>query len=645
MRRVVLDEIFPLSSSFGIWLLCLPLLFHPAQAQDICTIPTPLPASQKPNFMSCLSTIQNMSLDCRSKSGYFYDMNAGILTFIGCEAMCGQGIGLWEWKDTFNRLWLLVLPTVVLIAHLAFPPLGWHNYVVVTFHAVGNPVGSLRSLLTRCNKHRQLRCAAKKIFPQELQLSEAVATVFAAYEELGWHDVSTHFKEWVPENLGLEEKLIITRASRQLSSPRLSSTLSASVAIVTLVGTLAAAILRTIQQIDENNTRVYIDTAHTIAVVCILFISIPQVWFSARLGTFTTESDAIYIINTMNNSLTVRANGHAIFPPIEQLASCPSQPSTRDPWLSGQLRTRLELWLSRHGLSWLEEFFTHCTLPHDNPESRIFHQNSQERSSQLSINPSWRPCPHFDTDGKHHYKLLLLSVLWVISGAFLPAIFLSATNHADTRKIAIGCRSMTWSIIMGTWLLSFVSDSVIRWLICRRYTRPDLIDKIALIWRWTVYKDAFVTFVVVVLILVVEVGTYNSCWCRVSFSHPAIVNIMPYSPSQWKTAQTLWIGLPSAGLVVNFSLIMCVELHWKEWNGKYPRLSREGGSPLCKNRKETEKELDELNMLEGRLHREREGSEVVELQQSGQESNHGEDTEPQSFLLSILSLTVHTERD
>jgi hypothetical protein len=500
-------------------------------------------------------------------------------------------------------------------------------------------MGSLRSLLTRFKKHRQLRCAAEKEFPREPQFSELVATVFAAYEELGWHDASVHFKTWVPENLGLEEKLIITRASRQLSSTRLSSTFSASVAIVTLVGTLAAAILRTIEQIDENNTRVYIDTAHTIAVVCLLFISIPQVWFSARLGTFTTESDAIYTINTMNDALT-GDNGRPVFPPIAQNASCPSQPSIHDPWLSGRRPTRLWLWLSSHGLSWFKELFSHCSLPHEITESRPFRQDWQEKPSRLSINPSWRPCPHLDRDGKHHYKLLVLSVFWIITGACLPAIFLSATNHADTRKIAIGCRSMTWSIIMGSWLLSFVSNSIIRWFTCRRHTHPDLNDRITLIWRWTVYKDAFITFAVVALILVVELGAYNSCWCRVSFSHPAIVNIMPYSPSQWKTAQTLWIGLPSAGLVVNSGLIMCVELHWKEWNGKYPRLFREGGSPLCKNREETKKELDELNKLEG-LYREREGSEVVELQQLGQESDL--DAEQQGFLHRTPNLTINSE--
>jgi len=77
----------------------------------------------------------------------------------------------------------------------------------------------------------------------------------------------------------------------------------ASIAIATLVVTLAAAIIRTIRQINENNTRIDIENTHTIAVVCILFISIPQVWFSARLGTFTTESGAIHVINTMNSSL------------------------------------------------------------------------------------------------------------------------------------------------------------------------------------------------------------------------------------------------------------------------------------------------------------------------------------------------------
>jgi len=621
----------------------LSLLFQNVQALNKCTPPTPLNAFRKPDFMSCLTEIQNLTIDRRRDSGCFDSPEEGILTFDGCELMCGKGIELWEWKDTFNRLSLLVLPTVVLIAHLAFPPLGWHNYLIITLHAVGNPIGSLLSLLTRFEKHRRLHSAAKERFPRQPLVAGAVATVFAAYEELGWHDVSEHFMNLFPGGLGPQEILIITRASHELSSNRLSSTFSASVAIATLVGTLATAIIRTIKQIDENNTRVYIDTAHTIAVVCILFISIPQVWFSARLGTFTTDSGASHIINTMNNSLKdlARGNGGTIFPPIEKLASCPLLPSDRRPniflWISKRLPKRLETWLSSRGLSWLEEFFSHCSLPSDNTESsRTLCENEQEKSSNLSINSSWRPCKHLDTRGAHRYNLLI-SILWVIGGACLPAIFLSATNHIDTRQIAIGCRSLTWTIIMGTWLLSFVSDTILRWLICRWYANPDLVYKIKLIWKWTVYKDAFVTFVVVVLIFVVEIGTYNSCWCRASFSHPAVIDLMPYSPSQWRTAQTLWIALPSSGLVVNFVLIMCIELRWEKWNGKYPRLARQGGSPLCKNRREMKGELEELEKLE------KGQREVFELQLLRQESSlPQEDSESQSFLSSTPNFTVQS---
>jgi len=52
------------------------------------------------------------------------------------------------------------------------------------------------------------------------------------------------------------------------------------------------------------------------------------------------------------------------------------------------------------------------------------------------------------------------------------------------------------------------------------------------------------------------------------------------------------------------------------------------------------KELDELNKLEG-LYREREGSEVVELQQLGQESDL--DAEQQGFLHRTPSITINSE--
>jgi hypothetical protein len=75
------------------------------------------------------------------------------------------------------------------------------------------------------------------------------------------------------------------------------------IAIATLVGTLIADIFRTIKRINPGIARVYNETAHTIAIVCILFVTIPQVWFGARIGNFTTHAGAIHILESMREEL------------------------------------------------------------------------------------------------------------------------------------------------------------------------------------------------------------------------------------------------------------------------------------------------------------------------------------------------------
>jgi hypothetical protein len=535
--------------------------------------------------------------------------------------MCGGAIEFWDWKDTFDRLSLLVIPTAILISHVAFPPLGWRNYLIVIVHTVGNPIGSTRSILTRFEKHRRFRQTTDTKFTDRAVVSGAIATVIAAYEELGWYNPP------VPNSLSQKEISIIIRASHELSSTRLVSIFPASVAIATLVVTLAAAIIRTIRQINENNTRIDIENTHTIAVVCILFISIPQVWFSARLGTFTTESGAIHVINTMNSSLNSlkEEDRRSKFPDPGQVASCPLQHVHRRPWfllwLSGKLPKRFRLRLDRLGFSWLEECLSQCPLENDIQNSKVS-ESWQENSSDVSMNCFWSPCKHLDRSGTHPSILLWMSVLWVVMGACLPALFLSATNHADTRKVAIGCRSLSWIGIMMGWLLSFALDSLFRGLICLFSAHNDLIDKVKLVRLWTILKDSLMTAVVVALVLVVEVGAYNNCWCRASFSHPAIVNITPYLASQWAIAWRLWISIPSLGLLINFVLIMCVELRFKR---TFPQLTMLGGSPLCKSGSEMKQELDELIVLEGK---------GVELQALGRGSSIREGGTNRQTLLS-----------
>jgi hypothetical protein len=67
------------------------------------------------------------------------------------------------------------------------------------------------------------------------------------------------------------------------------------IGIATWAGTLITAILQKIKQINPGIARVYNETAHTIAVACILFVTILQVWFGARIGTFTKRWGNLYL--------------------------------------------------------------------------------------------------------------------------------------------------------------------------------------------------------------------------------------------------------------------------------------------------------------------------------------------------------------
>lgn len=569
------------------FLTCLSLLFQYVQARKSCNPPTPLNITYKPDFAACLATVNQIvdttfidqaKLNQWNESGCFDgDPTNGVLSLSGCYHICGKTYGIWPWKDTFDRLSLWILPAIILISHLSFPPLCWYNYVFVILRAIGNPIDSLQSLLTRLETHRRLRRVAKSTFSRGLQVSEQVATVFAAYEELGWQDVSEHFKKsYQAKELDEQEIRIIRQASYELSSMRLASMPSTLVAIITLVGTLATAIIRTIRQVELENTRVFNETAHTIAVVCILFVSIPQAWLSSRLGTFTTASSAIIAMNTMNKRLRCVGNKRKIrlFPRL-QLTSCPLPTPTCYP--------RLFPCLLQLSLTDSEEDSTN-----------ICRQSWPEMASYLGMNSSWRPCKHMHVDprGSRPYQLLFFSFVWVAFGACMPAIFLSATNRANTIPVGLGCRSLTWTGILGAWIFSFLCDYVLRWYLYRSSTLPKPTDKLRWLWRCSVVKDGVVTSGIVAAILTVQVGRYNSCWCRASFA--PTVTLVPYTTTQWKAAQALWAAIPSCGLVIILGLVLFVEWRGTEPEGSFVSVSSEHGSPLCKSEEQMRKESNLL---------------------------------------------------
>lgn len=610
------------------------LFWEVTNASQICIPPSRFLAPTSTDFKSCYDKIQNMSTVERFESHCFTDSPAeGILTLAGCKVMCGGGSDFWEWKDTFGRLSLLVFPTIVLIAYLCFPPLGMNAYPVLAVQAIGNPIGSISSLLTRFTIHRSYRRLAQSgrmfdvpsnVAQSERQkvLAKSLATVFSAYEELGWQDLYRFWK-W-PLSLTNEEQRVIMKASYELSSSRLKSHFPAMIAIGTLVWSLVTAVIRTIKQTDPVNSRVYNETAHTIAVVSILFVTIPQVWFGARIGTFTTDAGAVHILESMITELEdidTAAGATKIRLPPPQLAICDGHTTILSHESSAAHK--------------IEKFFSQCPLEDAVPSMSSCEPTWRGYKGHFTgVSSTWSGCSHRPraNNSPGHFQLTTLSCLFIIFGAGVPAYALSGTNNSVKKPLNIGCRSLSWISIMVLWMLSFAFDRIIRASVCHLYGNQAPIDKLKKVWWCSVVKDTAITLGVITLVLLVEIGTYNSCECRSSFR--GIVNLMGYSQKDWARAQLLWSIIPSVGLTINVVLILWVELAYWGTGGRFSRLSRwQGGTLLCKSQEETEAEWREIQALG----RGRSGDEIAES--CDDDSQHG--VELQS--LGMRPLTMENE--
>jgi len=92
------------------WLLFIGLALsqQDTSTSSTCIPPGPALNSQRPDFAACLVQIDNLTVSQRSNSGCFENANTGVLTFSGCELMCGSSYSLWVCP--LSRCWLLGNP-------------------------------------------------------------------------------------------------------------------------------------------------------------------------------------------------------------------------------------------------------------------------------------------------------------------------------------------------------------------------------------------------------------------------------------------------------------------------------------------------------------------------------------------------------
>ena len=99
-------------------------------------------------------------------------------------------------------------------------------------------------------------------------------------------------------------------------------------------------------------------------------------------------------------------------------------------------------------------------------------------------------------------------------------------------------------------------------------------------------KDSVFALFVVLVIFTMQIGFYNSCWCRsnvISLHKNAYINLNRYSdPELWR-AKLLWCCIPLGGLIVNWALILWIEHHGGSARG-----------PLCKSQRKLQEHLELL---------------------------------------------------
>ena len=500
---------------------------------------------------------------------FYYDPRQLIMTLPGCQSICGSGYDLWPAKDTLERLSIWVLPAIIVLTHFPFPPLKWTNTMAVIFHSVGDPLDSIWSLLIRLETQKKLRIKARGLGFENERDYRYISAIWAAYQEIGWQDVSGHFLRSVELRGGRfptrQEMYFIMLAGFELCSNRVDSMLMAWVAIITLMFGQVAATIRTVEQTEIKNTRLFNETAHTIAAVNLLFVFIPLVKFGANLGSYSTTTIAVQVLEKLQRNLR----------------ACRKDESLKQQ----QGRTEVELFPALHldpETDW-DKSATTDVLELD--ERGGFLEDSNNASSNIAhwpdmgayygMNSTWCPQKEIKGGGKpwHTWLLLGYAVLFAAAGSCVPAILLSATNRAGRVSAQIGCRSMSWVAIFASWVLSVVLDYVLR-----RFIR-----KAKKLWVYTIVKDCCHTFFVVAVILVQQAGVYNSCWCRsnaLSQHSRAMVNILPYGNVEWKYARLLWSLIPTLAFLLTVGFTFFIEFREGHIRG-----------PLCKTQEKLQEHL------------------------------------------------------
>ncbi|KAK3939172.1 hypothetical protein QBC46DRAFT_438313 [Diplogelasinospora grovesii] len=593
------------------------VLFHLSPFLTFLLLLAPIPAHafrwvNNANFTACYNDIiQPIAQNCSDTANQvcLYDPNGVLLnpnrifiTYSACERLCGDGYGIWDTKDILLRISLWVIPAIVLIAHYHFPPLGAWNMICVIAHILADPIDTLWCLLTRITVRRHLLRRAED---QRLLRGGSIATIWAAYDELNFHDPSAHFLQSLRElsphkgypvgflrvkgetsrslesaklhsdldrrcsnrrdsdfeswdraiqDLSPDERRIlyhIEKAAQRLVFNRDESSLTTWMSIFGLGSALMGAFVRTWSNRLDNQT------AHTIATVTLLLVVVPIVKLSGNIGAFTSSTAALHIIHDLRDDLTTEFGFDAnLFPPLAVPVVVSPSPShtaaaaARYHRVPGDEILPLTSFPAHHrpstSTAWTSEDCQLLTWPSVACYSGMnsSYRPAKSSSSPDLVSPIWS------------LSLLLVSVIWVLGFCYTPALLIS--YYTPLKGFA--CRSMAWTVIAVCWLLALLLDRV--WVFLHRQLQGRWIEKAENLWRATCIRDVLFTGFIALIVTAQQLGLYNSCFCRageVTHSKPSYVNLTPFTDAEFIEGWEMWVPTPGAAFLLSLACIFVLE--------------------------------------------------------------------------------------
>jgi hypothetical protein len=561
-----------------------------------------------------------------STGSYSPDPSRAVVSLGGCERLCGTGFDLWPARETLARFILWVVPAIILLVHFRFAPLSLGNVCAVIAHLVGNPVDSLLSMLTRQELYRRLKRRARKRFGRR---GEFFATIWATYDELGWQEASTFTEESIERrsdrSLSDSEWYLVERGSYRLSCIRSENLLGTWAAILGLFAAIMGAFIRT--WINKLNNQ----TSHTIAVVMLLSHFIPMVLISGNTGAFRSSSAAIDVLQELRRDLKAHYND-PLFPPLKFQEDCACKKTGKEVWINFWAKTWWkkwgkkwqetskkweETWKKAWGKLWGKDPFEDFEAvkvfePFDDSEavddseadggsetvvdseagytdrSNIIHWPGV--ASCLGMNSPWRPCktvpinsPSSKKD-RGPVKLWIISMSFVVVGSWAPAFYLS--YHSG--NTGIGCRCVAWTTILFLWLISWSLD-YLKDVRLFRYLGLSTSENL---WNFTVEKDSLISLLVVGIIVGVQLGLLNNCWCLSGSIYlgrrEASVDLGPATEAMWRRSWKNWLLAPCIGLSFTVILVFFIEYYGNNTRKIFCKTSNELHASLLQLEKHRE---------------------------------------------------------